>query len=61
MQNKNDTWRVRINSVEVATVQIPNSDTDWTLITKFRQMVKDADSSASVSLVSDLNCRGLLI
>lgn len=62
MRTVNDVWRVRIDHVDVATVQLPGSDTDWSLIGKFHAMVSDvAGTGTRVTLASDANERGTLL
>jgi hypothetical protein len=60
MQVKNDIWNVRINHVTVATVHIPDADEDWTLVTKHRELIQEADPNARVTLSSWLNDTGQL-
>jgi hypothetical protein len=58
---KNDMWQVVINHVHVATVHIPGSNEDWSLISRHRELIAAADPEARVTLASEANSQGRLI
>ena len=56
-----ETWNVTIDGVRVATVELPGSDQDWSMITRYRDMlggnaVVSSAANDNGTLISLIKC-----